>query len=356
MKETAIILTAGILHTGDAKTAHGLIRESGRFQIIGVVDPVHAGSDAGEVLDGKHRQIPVVKDVEAGLALEPTYCIVGVATIGGYFPPAMLDDIRQVLKAGVSVVNGLHDYLTEHPDVVSLASASGAKLIDIRKPKPFRELKFWSGEILKLQTPVIAVMGTDCALGKRTTARLLVQEGRRSGLNVEMVYTGQTGWLQGGEYGFIFDSTLNDFVSGELEDAILQCAREAQPDVILLEGQSALRNPSGPGGAEFLISGQAKHVILVHSPKRRYYEHTPEWGEIPSIASEIELIAQYGATVIALALNTEDCTEAEALAWKAQYHAELGIPVLLPLEEGCAAAIPLLRTLANKPLDEHYSS
>src|SRR5690606_41088884 len=81
MKETAIILTAGILHTGDAKTAHGLIRESGRFQIIGVVDPVHAGSDAGEVLDGKHRQIPVVKDVEAGLALEPTYCIVGVATI-----------------------------------------------------------------------------------------------------------------------------------------------------------------------------------------------------------------------------------------------------------------------------------
>ena len=35
-----------------------------------------------------------------------------------------------------------------------------------------------------------------------------------------MIYTGQTGWLQGGEYGFIFDSTLNDFVSGELENAI----------------------------------------------------------------------------------------------------------------------------------------
>ena len=58
-----------------------------------------------------------------------------------------------------------------------------------------------------------------------------------------MIYTGQTGWLQGGKYGFIFDSTLNDFVSGELEHAILTCYEETNPDVILIEGQSALRNP-----------------------------------------------------------------------------------------------------------------
>lgn len=346
--EKAIILTGGLLSSGDAKTAHGLIRESGRFEIIGVVDAEHAGRDAGEVLDGRHRGIPVVKDISEGIALQPAYCIVGVATIGGYFPPSMLEDVRQAVSRGVSIVNGLHDYLSEHEDIVTLAADSGARLFDIRRPKKFSDLKFWTGEIMKLSIPVVAVMGTDCALGKRTTARFIVQEGKRAGLQVSMIYTGQTGWLQGGDYGFIFDSTLNDFVSGELEQAILRCAAEVSPDIILLEGQSAMRNPSGPGGAEFLVSGQAKHVILVHAPKRKHYEHTPEWGEIPSLASEIDLIARYGSKVIAVALNTEDCTDEEAYTFKASLSAELGVPVILPLQEGCAGVIPLLKTIIER--------
>ncbi len=72
----------------------------------------------------------------------------------------------------------------------------------------------------------------------------------------------------GGKYGFIFDSTLNDFVVGELEHAILSCIKDTDPDIVLLEGQSALRNPTGPCGSEMLVSGNAKHVILVHAPKR----------------------------------------------------------------------------------------
>jgi Uncharacterized conserved protein len=353
----AIVLTNGILHTGDAKTAHGLIRESGRFEIIGVVDHAHAGQDAGEVLDGKQRGIPVVEGIAEGVALGPAYCIIGVATSGGYLPASLLEDIRYAVSKGISVVNGLHDYLLEHEDIVALAAATGAELIDIRKPKKFSQLKFWTGEILRLTTPVVAVMGTDCALGKRTTTRFILHEGEQAGLNVAMIYTGQTGWLQGGEYGFIFDSTLNDFVSGELEDAILRCAKETRPDIILLEGQSALRNPSGPGGAEFLVSGQAKHVILVHAPKRKFYEHTPEWGEIPSLASEIELIAYYGSKVIAVALNTEHCTPEEARTYKEALADELGLPVFLPLQEGCAGIIPLLKDIiAERKTDEHHSS
>jgi uncharacterized NAD-dependent epimerase/dehydratase family protein len=52
--KNAIILTSGLLKTSDAKTAHGLIRGTERFTIIGVVDgPETAGEDAGIVLDGK---------------------------------------------------------------------------------------------------------------------------------------------------------------------------------------------------------------------------------------------------------------------------------------------------------------
>jgi len=343
--ETAIILTGGLLDSTDAKTAHGLIRESNRFKIVGIIDPACAERDAGELLDGLHRDIPVFRDIHEALSLGPQFCIVGVATVGGVFPESMLNDVRIAISAGLSVVNGLHDYLSDRTDISELAEAKGVKLIDIRKPRQRKDLHFWTGDIFGLTTPVVAVLGTDCALGKRTTTRLLLNACRDAGLNAQMIYTGQTGWLQGGEYGFIFDSTLNDFVAGELEHAILSCAREENPDIIFLEGQSALRNPSGPCGSEFLVSGNARHAILVHAPKRKYYDHLKDWGEIHSIESEIALVSMYGSSVMAIALNTEGCTQEEALNFQKNYEEKLGIPVLLPLSEGCQRIVPMLRAL-----------
>ena len=101
------------------------------------------------------------------------------------------------------------------------------------------------------------MLGTDCALGKRTTARFLLEACRAVGLSTELIYTGQTGWMQGAPFGFILDSVPNDFVSGELEHAIVSCWKERRPELILLEGQSALRNPSGPCGSEFLALRRA---------------------------------------------------------------------------------------------------
>lgn len=341
----AIVLTNGLLETNDAKTAHGLIRGTERFEIVGVIDtPKLSGKDAGEVLDGKHRNIPVFGSLEEAIEqlLEINYLIIGVATVGGVLPPAMVGIVEKALGAGISVVNGLHEYLTDNPVFVKLAEEKNLELIDIRKPKKRQDLHFWTGEINQVDVPIVAVMGMDCALGKRTTARLLRQCAEQKGISAEMIYTGQTGWLQGGKYGFVFDSTLNDFVSGELEHAIVTCWKEAKPAFILLEGQSALRNPSGPCGFEFIISGNAKKVVLVHAPKRKYYDNDPHWGEIPSVSSEIELIQKLGAEVIALALNTEDCTEEEYLGFRDSYQKELGIPVILPLQDGVEEVLKLI--------------
>jgi len=341
----AIVLTNGLLETNDAKTAHGLIRGTERFDIVGVIDtPKLSGQDAGEVLDGKHRNIPVFGSLEEAIEqlLEINYLIIGVATVGGVLPPAMVGIVEKALGAGISVVNGLHEYLTDNPVFVKLAEEKNLELIDIRKPKKRQDLHFWTGEINQVDVPIVAVMGMDCALGKRTTARLLRQCAEQKGISAEMIYTGQTGWLQGGKYGFVFDSTLNDFVSGELEHAIVTCWKEAKPAFILLEGQSALRNPSGPCGFEFIISGNAKKVVLVHAPKRKYYDNDPHWGEIPSVSSEIELIQKLGAEVIALALNTEDCTEEEYLGFRDSYQKELEIPVILPLQDGVEEVLKLI--------------
>ena len=345
MIPNALILTGGLLHTSDAKTAHGLIRESNRFKITGIVDQVNAGRDAGQVLDDKTRGLPVFASVEEARGTRPEYCIVGVATTGGIFPESMLADIRIAIRNGLSVVNGLHDHLNGRPEMVELAKKHNVELIDIRRPKSRAELHFWTGRIRQLKTPVIAMLGTDCALGKRTTTRFILQACAAHGIHAEMIYTGQTGWLQGGKYGFVFDSTLNDFVGGEMEHAVMTCVEETSPDIVLIEGQAALRNPSGPCGAEMLISGNAKYVVLVHAPKRRYFEHDPAWGEIPDPGSEIELIRMYGSEVIAIAINTEDCSREEALNFKTEYQERFRIPVMLPLEEGCDALIPVIKEL-----------
>jgi len=346
----AIVLTDGLLMTSDAKTAHGLIRGTERYNIIAVVDSqATAGKDAGELLDGKNRDIPVFATMDAALdQLENIdYLIIGVATVGGRLPKNMLALIYDAVEKGISVVNGLHEYLNDKPDLVALAANTGAQLIDIRKPKSRADLHFWDGAIFNVTAPIVAVIGMDCAMGKRTTARMLKQACNAEGMKAEMIYTGQTGWLQGGKYGFIFDSTLNDFVSGELEHAIVSCWKDTQPDILFLEGQSSLRNPSGPCGLELLISGNAKHVVLIFAPKRKYFDNEAHWGEIPSVASEIEIIEKLGSKVIAVAVNTENCTDEEAYAYQKEYTASLGLPVLLPIQEGVAPVIPILKALMH---------
>lgn len=347
VRGSAFLLSNGILHKKDAKTSHGLIRSSDRFIVKAVIDSFSAGKDAGEVLDGINRNIPVYASLDEAIKKvgKPDYCIIGVATVGGVLPHDLIEVLKNVLTNGISVVNGLHYHMADQQEMVELANKYGAKMIDVRKPKTFKDLKFWSEEVFEVKCPIIAVMGMDCAIGKRTSAMLLKQACEKVGLKAEMIYTGQTGWMQGAKYGFILDSTLNDFVSGELSHAIISAYKYENPDLIFLEGQSSLRNPSGPCGSEFLLSGNAKKVILVHQPNRKYFDSDPKWGEIPSVENEIKLINCYGSEVIALLLNTSGLTIEEANSTKELYAKKLGIPVILPLEEGVETLVQTLKNL-----------
>lgn len=344
MDGKAVLLTQGMLDTHNAKTAHGLIRGSDRYQVVAVIDNKNAGKDAGEVLDGRNRNIPVFESVDSFISsgTGADFLIIGVATKGGLIPQPMRQAIRIAITKGLNVVNGLHEFLTDDPEIKSLAQHHNVQLIDIRKPRSKDLLKFWDGSILGVTCPKIAVLGTDCAVGKRTTARMLMEAARNRGLKSEMIYTGQTGWLQGARYGFIFDSTYNDFVSGELEYAIVSCFDEQRPDIIFLEGQSALQNPTGPCGAEFLLSGKADGVVLQHAPGRKYFGDEPKLGEIPPLKTELELIRLYGSRTIAITLNTSGLTAEQADKLQAGYQQEFGISVVQPLKDGVAGIIELI--------------
>ncbi|MEM0057179.1 MAG: DUF1611 domain-containing protein, partial [Candidatus Geothermarchaeota archaeon] len=65
--DKALILAEGLYHSTDAKTAHGLVRLSNRYKIVGVIDSQFAGKDAGEVLDGKPRGIKIYASLKEAL-------------------------------------------------------------------------------------------------------------------------------------------------------------------------------------------------------------------------------------------------------------------------------------------------
>jgi len=347
MKKTAIIITQGYLSEPRAKTAHGLIRDTLKYKVLAVVDHMHAGKDAGEVVDGQHRSIPIYSSVAEFLSNtreQAEVCLVGVAGKGGLIPEGMVNTVKEAMQAGMSVVSGLHEFLSDLPELMALAKEQDVSITDIRKPKPRQELSFWTGRVRQVKCPKIAILGTDCNLGKRTTTRLLMHSLHSAGVKAEMIYTGQTGWMQGSGYGFIFDSTLNDFISGEIEDAVVRCYEAVKPEVILLEGQSSLRNPSGPGGSEFLMSGDAKHVILQHAPARKYFHHFEEEGlEIPSLESEIKLIELYGARVVGITLNGQGASRLELEQYQKEYEEKFNLPVLLPLQEGTDQLVPVIQ-------------
>ena len=353
IKGNVVVLTNGKLNTKSAKTAHGLIRGSKRFNVVAVIDSsftnkfVHIDKNGKIDLLDKKSDIPIFNDMTSFLesSVKVDFCIIGVASAGGLLPDEMREDVILSLKSNISIINGLHSILNEDEELIKVSRQNNTKIYDIRASRPRNELSFWSGKIHEVNVPKIVVLGTDCGLGKRTTAKLIVENLTKNNIKSDMVYTGQTGWMQGWDHGFIFDSTLNDFVSGELEKAIYDCYISKKPRYILIEGQAALRNPSGPCGSEFLISANVDGVILQHSPKRKYFDGWEHVNAVmPSLDSEIELINSYGKEVIAVTLNTQGMTDQEKIFHKQLISKDLDIPVFLPIDEGLDGILEILES------------
>jgi len=136
---------------------------------------------------------------------------------------------------------------------------------------------------------------------------------------------------------------VNDFVSGELEHAIVQCDKHESPDIMFLEGQSALRNPSGPCGSELIVSAKAQGVILQYGPGYNYFQgfETIGW-KLGSIEDEIEIIRLYGSKVIAVMLNMTNIDPDQEAHVEQQLRADLKMPVINVMKDGADELIPVI--------------
>jgi uncharacterized NAD-dependent epimerase/dehydratase family protein len=227
-------------------------------------------------LDGKANRIPIFVSLERavevadGNARPATHFVVGLAPDGGRLSKTVRQDVKNAVSYGLNVDCGLHDYLSEDPEIMKLA-----------------------------------VLGTDSAIGKRTTAWLIVNGFKAQGFSAEMVGTGQTAWMQGVKYGIIMDSLVNDFVAGEIEHAVWTAWNEEKPDIVVIEGQGSLMNPAYPGGFEILAAGRPDIIILQHAPARLEYDGFPGYAIQPlrQQVQAIELLS--GKPVVAITINHE---------------------------------------------------
>ncbi len=313
----------------DGKTANGLVRHSDRYDIVSVIDSTTAGDDAGQVLDGEPAGIPIHHDLDEAIAAVgavPDHFIVGVAPTSGLLAESERSVVLDAMSRGMNIVNGLHEFLNDDAEFAAAALFHDVEIVDVRRPRAKRDLRMFTGEIHEVTCPRIAVLGTDGAIGKRTTATVLTRALNDRGVNAVMVSTGQTGLIQGAKYGVALDAIPAQFCAGELEATVVEAFRQERPDVIIVEGQGALSHPTYMSSTVVLRGTCPAGVVLQHAPARKVLSDFPKVA-MPTPASEINLIETFADTrVIGLTINHEDMTDAEVSAAIVLYEETLGLP------------------------------
>ncbi len=335
----AIVYCEGAFNTPNGKTAHGLVRFTERFIVLSVIDSTYNGKDAGQVLDGKASGIPIFSSFDLayeealGSGTRPAYFVIGLAPDGGKLPKSARTAVLHAISAKLNIICGLHDFLSEDPEIMEDAQRNGVSILDIRKPPHRKDLHFFTGEIEKVDSLTIAVLGTDSAVGKRTTAWLLVHALRKQGIKTELIGTGQTAWMQGAKYTLVLDSLVNDFVSGEIEHAVVSAWKDGTK-VIIIEGQGSLMNPAYPGGFEILAAGRPDIVIMQHAPARKEYDGFPGYKMHPLTRQikAVEFLSE--KPVVAITVNHEDITIENVKSVCQQISERTGLPTFDVLLDG----------------------
>jgi len=226
-----LVLAEG--YSGDphyGKTARGVMRY-GADPVVVIVDSDRPGGN----VDG----VPVVGTIDEALAHEPTTALVGVAPAGGRLPEKWRELLRGVLAAGLDLESGMHQFLSDDPELAGLAQENSAEIRDLRRAPA--DLSVPTGENLEHPAAVVLTVGSDCAIGKMSVALELDRGARERGVSSVFVPTGQTGIAIAG-WGIAVDAVVADFVAGAAERLVVEAA--GRGGLLWVEGQELSSIPT----------------------------------------------------------------------------------------------------------------
>jgi uncharacterized NAD-dependent epimerase/dehydratase family protein len=322
-----LVLAEG--NSGDAhygKTFRGVVRY-GPDPVVAIIDSQRAGAT--------YEGIPIVASVNDALCFNPTTALVGVATSGGRFPPEWRALLKSSIAKGLDLENGLHEYVSDDPELAELARRHQVELRDLRKPPS--DLSVTTGANLLIPARIVLTVGSDCAIGKMTVALELDRAARERGLQSQFVPTGQTGIAIAG-WGIAVDAVVADFVAGAAERLVVEGAARGG-ELLFVEGQGSLIHPAYSGVTLGLVHGAAPHAfVLCHRAGDTEIEGFPG-HPVPPLRELVELHERIAlparrARVAALAVNTARLDEAAAREALAAAGAETGLPAHDPVRFG----------------------
>ena len=312
VRRLAILQNGGI--RGDSgKTGLSLLRYS-HAQIVAVIDPETAGRSLSE-LTGMNvaGNPPIVASMAEALRFSPDAVAIGIAPSGGSLPAAWLDDLRLAVRAGVSIWNGLHTPLAKDPEIAK-AIRPGVHVWDMRQEP--RDLTVGTGAARELACRRVLFVGTAMAIGKMTAALELDKAARARGMRSKFIATGQGGMMIAGD-GMCLDAVRVDYASGAVQAEMVR--HGPTHDVLWVEGQGSMLNPSSTATLPLIRGSQPTHMILVHKAGAntlRSFKHIT----IPSldkVAAYYEMVTSAAGAfapvkVVGVALNTQTLRAAEA--------------------------------------------
>ncbi len=309
-----------------AKTAFGL-RDWSAHNCIGQTRL------PGGIIDLQLPEMDLATAVQAGARS----LVIGVTPVGGRIPEHWSPMLVAAAEAGLDIVSGLHTALESVPGLALAAQRSGTRLVDVRRPPdnlPRATGKRRSGKR-------VAMVGTDCALGKKYAALALANAMRGQGIDADFRASGQTGIMIAGT-GIAVDAVISDFIAGAAE-CISPAADPEHWD--LIEGQGSLFHPAYAGVTLGLLHGsQPDGLILCHDPTRTHIVSWPEYS-LPSLTVARDLYLQMarmtnpGARLVGVSLNTSTLEESAAQEALERAECELGVPAFDPMRSRLDRAV-----------------
>jgi uncharacterized NAD-dependent epimerase/dehydratase family protein len=357
-----VVLSEGCFGESQSKFALGIIRY-GNWPIAAVIDSTKTGKTVQEITN-LPCQAPIVSSLKETLPFQPKALLIGTAPPGGQLPPDWRAVLTEAIQNGLHIINGLHFFLTEEPDLMALAQQHHVMLWDVRDPESYGRHKF---QVINTQKPrpenlqVVTMVGTDCSVGKMHTALELHAQTQKRGLSSAFLATGQTGILIHGS-GVPLDRVIGDFMAGSLEvciqEEISRFGNSGKPSVIFVEGQGALQHPAYSGVTLSLLHGSNPDaMILCHKANTQAIRNYPQ---VP-LAPMNEIIAMYEsaafwvrqndkpkAKVIGISVNTSMLDEPDAQQYLTQLCDETGLPVTDPVRYGVGDLLDALNLNASQ--------
>ncbi|MBA2479205.1 MAG: DUF1611 domain-containing protein [Planctomycetes bacterium] len=337
-KRRMMILTEGRLGIFTAKTATCLVRYCAD-EVACILDSkaARAGKPLEELI-GVGAGLPIVSTVAEGLTHKPTQLVIGIAPVGGALPASWRKIILQCIDAGMDVVSGLHHILGEDEEFAKAAKRRKVRIWDVRESPA--DVSVAQDRLRDLPQRRIALVGSDCNMGKMVTSVELDRGLRAAGYDSEFIATGQTGIMIAGS-GIAIDHVISDFVNGAIEQL---CWERRKRQVVIVEGQGSVYHPAYSGVTVGMLHGSMPHAIVYqHVPNRTHIYHYEKFPLMP-VKAGIQLVealtaAIYPSKVIAVSLNTFGMTDADADRAAKKLEDETGLPAEDPIRHGSAKLV-----------------